>query len=188
MSIARPASSVAADVNESEAQPQSPSDEAAAAGDQHAQRQRGLIVAAAIVCVVLAIDQATKAWAVAALSDGPVNIIGTTVQFVLVRNPGSAFSLIQGFTPLLAVIAIGIAVILVRMLRRASDPMLIVALSLVLAGALGNLIDRLVRSPGFLRGHVVDFVKVSVWPVFNVADAALTVGVILLLWWSWRRD
>lgn len=174
-------------MNESETQPQSPDNGAAAEGETHA-RRRGLLVAAAIVLLVLAIDQVTKAWAVAALSDGPINIVGTTVQLVLVRNPGSAFSLIQGFTPLLAVVAIGIAVVLVRMLRKASDPFLIVALSLVLAGALGNLIDRLVRSPGFLRGHVIDFVKISVWPVFNVADAALTIGVLLLLWWSWRRD
>jgi signal peptidase II len=54
-------------------------------------------------------------------------------------------------------------------------------LTLVLGGALGNLTDRLVRAPGFLRGHVVDFVSVGWWPVFNVADSCVTIGALLLI-------
>jgi signal peptidase II len=141
---------------------------------------RWALVGAIVVAVVL-LDQATKIWAVAELADGPVAIIGTDVELQLSRNTGSAFSLFQGFTPLLALLAVVIAVVLVRAVRRADDTLSIVALALVLSGALGNLVDRLARSPGFLRGAVVDFVKVGSWPTFNVADSAITIGAILLV-------
>ncbi|MEX0664615.1 MAG: signal peptidase II [Acidimicrobiia bacterium] len=138
-------------------------------------------VAAAIVAVVLALDQASKAWAVAELDDGPVSIIGTDVELRLSFNSGGAFSLFRGFTPLLAVLAIVIAVVLVRAVRRTDDRWTLIALSLVLAGAVGNLADRAFRSPGFLSGHVVDFVKVGSFPTFNVADSAITVGAVVLV-------
>jgi signal peptidase II len=142
---------------------------------------RSARLAAAIVAVVLVLDQASKAWAVSELDDGPVSIVGTDIELRLSFNSGGAFSLFRGFTPLLAVIAIGIAVVLVRAVRRTEDRWTLVALSLVLAGALGNLADRVFRAPGFLEGHVVDFVKVGSFPVFNVADSAITVGAVLLV-------
>jgi signal peptidase II len=137
-------------------------------------------VAAAVTAIVL-LDQLTKIWAVAALSDGPFSIVGEGVEFHLTRNPGGAFGRFQGMTPLLAVGAVLVTVWLVRTVRTASDPWMVVALTLVLGGALGNLTDRFARSPGFLRGHVVDFVKVGSFPVFNVADSCVTVGAVLLI-------
>jgi signal peptidase II len=134
-----------------------------------------------LVATVIALDQATKAWAVSALADHPRSIVGTDVELRLSRNTGSAFSLFRGFTPLLAVLAIVIAVLIVRSVRRAEDRLALVALALVLAGALGNLGDRLFRPPGVLRGAVVDFVKVESWPTFNVADSAITIGAVLLV-------
>jgi signal peptidase II len=151
-------------------------------------RRRFAIIAGAIVLGVLLADQLTKIWAVAALTDGPVNVFGDTVQFALTRNPGSAFSLFQGFTPVLAVIAVVIAVVLIRMLRSATDPWMVVGLALVLGGALGNLTDRIARADGFLNGAVIDFVKVGWWPSFNIADAALTVGVAIIIVRSFRRS
>jgi len=139
------------------------------------------MVAATIVAAVVVVDQLTKAWAVAALGDGPVSIVGDDVELRLSRNTGGAFSLFQGFTPLLAILAVVLAIVLVRTLRRTDDGWLVVALALVLGGAIGNLVDRLVRSPGFLRGAVVDFVSVGGFPTFNVADAAITVGAVLLV-------
>ncbi len=97
-----------------------------------------------------------KAWAVSALADGPVRILGSTVELSLSRNSGSAFSLFQGFTPLLALVAVVVAAVLVRAVRRTDDRWAVLALSLVLGGALGNLADRAFRSPGFLHGAVVD--------------------------------
>lgn len=150
---------------------------------------RNWILAAGIVVAVLAFDQLTKLWAVAVLSDGPVHIGGDWVRLVLLRNAGGAFSLLSnaGVTPLIALLAVGVAIYLVRLLIRSDDVWLTVALALVLGGALGNLSDRIFRSPGFLRGEVVDFVSIGTFPVFNAADAALDVGIVLLLILSFRR-
>ena len=98
---------------------------------------------------IVVVDQLTKTWAVRELADGPVELFGD-VAFRLSRNSGGAFSLFQGFTPLLAVLAIVLAVVLVRALQRTQDPLVLIALALILGGAIGNLLDRLARSPGFL--------------------------------------
>ncbi|HEY5076722.1 MAG TPA: signal peptidase II [Acidimicrobiia bacterium] len=143
-------------------------------------RTRTAWVGAALVSIV-AVDQLTKAWAVSALADGPKHAIGDFLVFDLSRNSGSAFSRFQGYTPVLAVLAIVIASFVARALRQATDSWTLVGLVLVLGGALGNLADRLARSPGFLRGHVVDFVAVGWWPVFNVADSCITIGAIVLI-------
>jgi signal peptidase II len=146
-------------------------------------RRSGWLVAAIVVFLVagvVVLDQVTKTWAVRELADGPVELVGSDVGFRLSRNRGGAFSLFQGFTPLLAVLALVLAVVLVRALHRTRDPLVLVALALILGGAIGNLIDRLARSPGFLRGEVVDFVDVGRFPVFNVADSAITIGAVLL--------
>jgi signal peptidase II len=139
---------------------------------------RGWLVAALVVGIVV-VDQLTKTWAVRELDDGPVELFGD-VAFRLSHNSGGAFSLFQGFTPLLAVLAIVLTVVLVRALHRTRDPLVLIALALILGGAIGNLLDRLFRSPGFLRGEVVDFVDVGRFPVFNVADSAITIGAVLL--------
>jgi signal peptidase II len=146
------------------------------------------LLATAIVLGVVALDQLSKLWAVRELADAPVNLIGDDIGFALTRNSGSAFSLFQAFTPLLAVVAIVVAVVLVRAVRRTRDTLMVVGLSLVLGGALGNLIDRLFRSPGFLKGAVVDFVHVSSFPTFNVADSAITIGAIIIVVWAVRTD
>lgn len=148
--------------------------------------RRPLLRIAAVVAALVAVDQLTKVWAVAALSDGPISVIGDTVELRLVRNPGGAFGRFQGLTPLLALGAIAITVFLVRAVRRATDRLLLAGLAAVLAGALGNLSDRVFRSPGVLRGHVVDFVSISWWPVFNVADSCITIGALLLIVHSFR--
>ena len=151
-----------------------------AAADGSATSHRGLLVAAIVVGVVV-LDQITKIWALERLADGPIVIVGDDVGFRLSRNSGGAFSMFQGFTPLLALLAIGLTVVLVRAVSRTRDPLMLVALALVLGGALGNLIDRLVREPGFLRGEVVDWIGVGRFPTFNIADSAITIGAVALL-------
>lgn len=138
-------------------------------------------LAIAIVVVVVALDQLTKAWAVSELASGPISIIGNDAELQLSRNGGGAFSLFRGFTPLLALLAVVIAVVLIRAARRAQDRLTLVTLALVLGGALGNLSDRLFRAPSFLSGRVVDFVRVGSFPIFNVADSAITVGAVALV-------
>ena len=103
------------------------------------------------------------------------------------RNSGGAFSLFTNATIVLALLAIVLSVVLVRAVQRARDRLTVVALSLVLGGALGNLLDRITRSPGFLRGEVVDFVHVGSFPSFNVADSSITIGAILLVIAAFRE-
>jgi signal peptidase II len=162
-----------------------PSDGANASQETEPRHGRTALVAA-MVAGIIALDQLTKAWVVAEFSDEPLSIIGTTVELRVSRNTGGAFSLFQEFTPVLAVLALIVTLVLVRALQRTRDRVILVALALVLAGAVGNLIDRMARSPGFLRGAVVDFIRVGDFPSFNVADSAITIGAVLLVIWGWR--
>jgi signal peptidase II len=162
-----------------------PSD-AGSAQEKTERRHGRTLLVVGIVVGVYALDQLSKAWVVAELSDAPLSIIGNDVEFRLARNTGGAFSLFQEFTPILAILATIVAIVLVRALQRTRDPVMLVALALVLAGALGNLTDRMFRSPGFLHGAVVDFVRVGQFPSFNVADSAITIGAVLLVIWGWR--
>jgi signal peptidase II len=145
-------------------------------------------LAPAIVVGILVLDQLTKSWVVATRSHSPLSIIGDDVQINLTRNSGGAFSLFTNATVVLAILAIGLSIFLVRAVQKARDWLTVVALSMVLGGALGNLTDRIVRSPGFLRGHVVDFVQVGTFPTFNVADSAITIGAILLVIAAFRES
>lgn len=141
-----------------------------------------------IVGAVVLLDQLSKAWVVANYSSEPLSIIGHDIEFRVARNSGGAFSTFTNATIVLAVLALGLTIWLFRTLRKTTDRWTVVALSLVLGGALGNLCDRIFRSPGVLRGHVVDFVYVGRWfPSFNVADSAITIGAILLIVLSFRK-
>jgi signal peptidase II len=133
------------------------------------------------VALIVVVDQITKSIAVQRWSVVPRQIVGTHLELFVTRNSGSAFSRFQNLTPLLAVGAIVIAIVLARATRTASDRATLYALVLLLGGALGNLSDRLARSPGIMRGHVVDFVQIGWWPVFNFADSCVTVGAVLLV-------
>ncbi len=136
---------------------------------------------------MLVVDQLTKVWAMAALADGPADLPGP-FQFNLTRNTAGAFGLGGAFVPFLALGALVLVVVLIARADVTSHPALALSAGLVLGGALGNLVDRLVRSPGMLRGAVVDFVDLRWWPVFNVADAAITCGCLLLIWSGWRTE
>ncbi len=102
------------------------------------------------------------------------------------RNPGAAFSTGTSYTVLLSVIALVAAGVVIRFGRRLGDRTWAVALGLLLAGVCGNLTDRVFREPGVLRGHVVDFLELPHWPVFNVADMLIDAAVILIILQTWR--
>ena len=97
------------------------------------------------------------------------------------RNSGAAFSMATGYTWVLTLIATGVVVGIFWMGRRLVSPWWAVGLGMILGGAMGNLVDRFFRAPGPLRGHVVDFLSVGWWPVFNVADPSVVGGAILLV-------
>lgn len=157
--------------------------EQAAAGEPTAKpparRMRTLI---SIAVLVFVLDLLTKILAVAYITPGdPVRIIGDTVTLTLVRNPGAAFSMATGMTWLLTLVAVGVVIGVIKIGRTLRSPWWALGLGLVLGGALGNLGDRIFRSPGPLQGHVVDFVSVGWWPVFNVADSSIVCGATLLV-------
>ena len=131
--------------------------------------------------VVLALDQLTKAWAVAGLSDGPVALLGEFLEFRLTRNPGAAFSSFQDGGPVLGLVALVMVVVIVIALQSVERRAEAIALGAVMGGALGNFTDRVFRGEGFLDGAVIDFIDFSFWPTFNVADSGITLGVVALL-------
>lgn len=130
---------------------------------------------------VVIFDQLTKWWAVNDLADGPIVLIDGFLQLRLLFNTGASFSILSNAGPILAIVAFGVVGLIVYILGEASRRVEAVALGLVLGGAVGNLLDRLFRGDGFLDGAVVDFIDFSFFATFNVADAAINVGVALLL-------
>jgi signal peptidase II len=148
-------------------------------------RRAALLVGIALV--VLTIDQITKAIVAATIDLGEnIRILGGLVYLTQIRNAGAAFSMATGMTWVLAIIALAVVAFIVRMAPKLRSTPWAVCLGLVLGGALGNLCDRIFRAPGFLQGHVVDFISVFApnaerFPAFNAADSAITVGGIMLV-------
>jgi signal peptidase II len=137
-------------------------------------------------CVYLA-DRLTKLWAAHSLRERPIDLIHDVLTLQYTTNSGGAFSLGQGAPWLFAGVTIVVVCLIVGVGFRRRSALSAVALGLVLGGALGNLTDRVMRGPG-LSGRVVDFVDLHVWPVFNVADASIVVGALLLAWVAVRSD
>ena len=135
---------------------------------------------AGVAATVVAVDVASKTVAVAWLPGNPVALpAGLTLR--LTRNPGAAFSIGTNLTPLFTVVAVAVIVGIGWYARRVVHRGWATALGLIAGGALGNLVDRLFRTPGIGRGAVVDFLDLGWWPSFNLADSALFCGVTLAL-------
>jgi signal peptidase II len=132
----------------------------------------------AIAALVVVVDQLTKTWAVGALDDRDIHVVWT-LRFHLTLNKGGAFSLGTGSTWFFVIAATVVVVgVLVFARRLLSSRLAVAAMGLVLGGALGNLGDRLFRDTD---GAVVDFIDLQWWPVWNIADAAIVIGGILLV-------
>ncbi|MCH6196767.1 signal peptidase II [Corynebacterium mastitidis] len=137
---------------------------------------------AAIVLAVAALDQAVKALMVSWLEPGvPQPVLGDWFRFLLLFNPGAAFSMGQGSTWLFTCFQIAFIAGVAVAAPRVRDPWTALGLALVGGGALGNLIDRLFRAPQFFLGHVVDYISVGGFAVFNIADACISVGVVIFI-------
>lgn len=131
-----------------------------------------------VVALWLVLDQATKVLAVQTLpATGVTGAQLGVFDLRLVRNPGGAFG-IPGFPGLFLIVTALVIVLVVRALPRTDRLSLAVVYGLVSGGALGNVVDRLVREPGFPSGHVVDFIDLGWWPVFNIADIGIVVGAV----------
>ena len=135
-----------------------------------------------VAVVAYAVDLVSKTLAVARLSDGEdVELLGSWLVLHLTRNPGAAFSTGTEFTLLLSAVAVAALVVVLYLARRVGTRAWAWSFGLLLAGICGNLTDRVLRAPGPFRGHVVDFLMVPHWPVFNVADICINVAAGLIL-------
>jgi signal peptidase II len=138
-----------------------------------------------IATTVVVIDQLTKHWAVNTLDERDVDVFWT-LRFHLSFNTGMAFSRGQNWGPVIGILALVVIVALLLSLRRQPGRLTDLSVGLIVGGAIGNVLDRLFRSPGWFRGAVVDFIDFQWFPIFNVADMAITVGGGLLILASWQ--
>ena len=124
-------------------------------------------------------DFATKQWAISAFDFQPRKVLGDFLSFTLVRNPGAAFSFATGFSILFALLALAVVIAVTYYAKRITSTGWQVTVGLLLGGVLGNLTDRIFRDPGFLSGHVIDWIQIPNWPVFNVADVAIVTAAAI---------
>ena len=141
-----------------------------------------------IAWAVWLFDFATKVWAINNLSaSNPTKIIGDFLQLTLIRNSGAAFSLAQGATIIFTLFAIFVVGVIAYFAPRITSGGWSIVLGLALGGVLGNLTDRIFRSPGYFTGHVIDWIELTHWPVFNLADSAIVVAAGLAIVLSIRN-
>jgi len=143
-------------------------------------------VFAAVALTAYVIDIVTKVVAVNELQDRDVSVIGDVLVLHLVRNPGAAFSVGTEYTMVLSCIALVALVVILWLSRRIGEIWWAIGMGMLLAGVAGNLTDRLLRAPGPLRGHVIDFLQLPNWPVFNVADMCVVGAAGLIIVQSFR--
>ncbi len=124
-------------------------------------------------------DFATKQWAISTFDFQPRKVVGDFLSFTLVRNPGAAFSFATGFSILFALLALAVVIAVTYYAKRITSTGWQVTAGLLLGGVLGNLTDRIFREPGFLSGHVIDWIQIPNWPVFNVADVAIVIAAAI---------
>ena len=124
-------------------------------------------------------DFATKTWALSNFSSDPQPVIGTILQFTLLKNSGAAFSFASGFTLIFSLLAIAVVATIIRFAGRITSRGWLTCAGLLLGGVLGNLTDRAFREPGFFLGHVIDWIQIPNWPIFNIADIAISSAAFL---------
>lgn len=134
-----------------------------------------------------AVDLVSKIVAVRVLADrDDVRLVGDLLRLHLTRNPGAAFSTGTAYTPVLSCVSIIASLAVVWSARRLGSRVWAVALGFLLAGIAGNLTDRIFREPGPFQGHVVDFLRLPHWPIFNVADICINIAAALILILAFR--
>ena len=167
-----------------------PEQAAGHANDTAAERPRGrrrIAVLFGVAVFAYALDLVSKMLVVAKLEHHPpIEIIGDWLKFEAIRNAGAAFGFGEAFTVIFTVIAAAVIVVIARLARKLYSLPWAIALGLLLGGALGNLTDRIFRSPGVFEGAVVDFIAPKHFAVFNLADSAIVCGGILIVILSFR--
>ncbi|MCL2788297.1 MAG: signal peptidase II [Micrococcales bacterium] len=152
--------------------------------DLAASRRLARVWLACVAALTFLVDLLTKIWALSHLDDGHTDtVIPGLIRLELIGNGGAAFSLGENMTWVFTVVATVISVAVVIAARHLASRPWGVAFGLVLGGALGNLVDRIARPPGFPQGHVVDFIAYGSWFIGNVADIAIVAaaGLVIVL-------
>jgi len=147
------------------------------------ERPRRVVLLLAVAAFVIAADVISKAIVVATMPGHPnIRLLGGALTITLTRNGGAAFSIGTSMTIVFTVIALGVVVYILRTARNLRSVGWAITLGLLLGGATGNLLDRIFRAPGLFQGHVVDWIELPDWPVFNLADSAIVcAGVLVVL-------
>ncbi|YCH09445.1 signal peptidase II [Arthrobacter sp. alpha11c] len=128
-----------------------------------------------------AFDQLTKLWVTSTMTEGErIPVLPPLLHWYYIRNSGAAFSIGENVTWIFTIVMAGVSVAILLQLRRLGSAWWALSLGLLLGGALGNLTDRLFREPSFAMGHVVDFVQVPNFAIFNIADSAVVSGVVII--------
>ena len=141
-----------------------------------------------VAWLIWILDLTTKAWAVSQLSSHePIKILGSFFQITLARNSGAAFSFATSATLFLSLFGIIVLIATTYYAPQITSKGWSVVLGLVMGGIFGNLMDRIFREPGFLRGHVIDWMQLPHWPIFNIADSAIVCAAILAIVLSARN-
>ena len=125
------------------------------------------------------LDFATKVWALTSLSSEPRKIIGNFLQFTLVHNSGAAFNFATGFSIAFSLLALAVVIAVIYFAPKITSRGWQISIGLLLGGVLGNLTDRIFREPAFLNGHVIDWIQIPHWPVFNIADSAICIAAAI---------
>jgi signal peptidase II len=144
-------------------------------------RSRRVAILVAVAVFIVAADVISKAIVVSRLADHPpVHVLGDFLELTLTRNSGAAFSIGTSMTIVFTAIAVGVVLYILRAARNLRSIGWAIALGLLLGGAIGNLLDRIFRAPGLFVGHVIDWIQLPHWPVFNLADSSVVCGGILV--------
>lgn len=142
---------------------------------------RYALLFAACCAVIYMADQLTKIWVVSTMTEGQITpVLPPLLNWHFIRNPGAAFSIGTDYTWVFTIIMAVVSIAIITQVRKVASWWWAASLGLVLGGALGNLTDRLLREPSFGQGHVVDFIALPNFAIFNIADSAVVTGVCLI--------
>ncbi len=179
-------------MSETAPQPETPGTPGSTESAEPAVGRHRAWVAVLVLAVGYVVDQLTKRWVETTMTEGQViDVMAPLLRWHFIRNPGAAFSIGEEHTWVFTIIQAAVAVFVVVLLFRVRSTAWALALGGLLGGVLGNLTDRLLRPPGFGVGHVVDFIALPNFAIFNIADSLIVcsmIGIVLLMFTGRRLD
>lgn len=147
----------------------------------HTWRPALLWVFAGFAVFAYTFDQLTKLWVTSTMIEGErIPVLPPLLHWYYIRNSGAAFSIGENVTWVFTIVMAAVSVVILFQVRRLGSVWWSLALGLLLGGALGNLTDRLFREPSFAMGHVVDFIQLPNFAIFNIADSAVVSSVVII--------